>query len=610
MAIKLKKDENSEPEVLGTESFGIPKDCTKKQKFNKLKLVFYIVAVAAICVTGYKYYNEAVDFLLPEITFDKTKQPVIYSKPSQIVIRMQKGKSKVLSVADINDESQKVIKTADRGKTVFFMDKADASLSGCEFYVYSVENDKVKKIAEDVADYKINADGKFAVYREGNALYFTDFENSRKISDDVSEYFLSKNNQVITFLSSDGKTLYTCGTGENEKAAVVDRNVQKIVTPKDEHVKIYYIKDSTLYLKEYDTGRKRIAKDVIDAIMVGDTVYYTTSEAYNRPIEDFLFDEMADADRDFEKPDGAKYIKEVDGVSIFKGEDYAKDKEEYNKKLIRDEIRSYFKENKIITKGYSLYAHINDERKIVDTNLSTPYLSYNSCKNIIAYKKNDISSVVSKDLKELAGIEEIEAVISQVLNTTPDIDMYLVKDGKKPIFALEYSPSMQVEISLDGKYLYCIESKEDATAGVLAKYKITPSELDDRTEIENGVTDFALDGSDSSAVMVFKGDELSLYYNDELIRLSDKSCREFFFVDRTLYFYDDYDYDTKSGTLCSVKNKKISEIDKNVHCFDVRKHDTVSYIKDYNPDLKTGMLYVKDNGKTVYRDAHVKTIIN
>ena len=45
MAIKLKNTENEEPKVYGNENFGIPEDCTKKQKFSTVKLVFYIFAV-------------------------------------------------------------------------------------------------------------------------------------------------------------------------------------------------------------------------------------------------------------------------------------------------------------------------------------------------------------------------------------------------------------------------------------------------------------------------------------------------------------------------------------------------------------------------------------
>ena len=79
MAIKLKTHDDEEAKVYGNENFGIPKDYTKKQRFSALKLAFYVIAVVAICVTGYRYYNDALDRFLPEITFDRTNQPLVYN---------------------------------------------------------------------------------------------------------------------------------------------------------------------------------------------------------------------------------------------------------------------------------------------------------------------------------------------------------------------------------------------------------------------------------------------------------------------------------------------------------------------------------------------------
>ena len=108
----------------------------------------------------------------------------------------------------------------------------------------------------------------------------------------------------------------------------------------------------------------------------------------------------------------------------------------------------------------------------------------------------------------------------------------------------------------------------------------------------------------------FFNNEISLFYENELIDLAKKSHHDFFFVDGTLFYYDDYDYAKQSGTLCSVRNGKITVVDTNVYDFKVRKYNAVSYIKNYNPKTQSGTLYIKE-GKTVKRqDNYVTAIIN
>lgn len=609
MAIKLKRPQDSEPEVYGNENFGIPKDYSKKQKFSTVKLGFYILAVAAICVTGYKYYNDAVDRFLPEITYDKTRQPMIYSTEDGFVVQTQSGEKYKVALSPDGKDALSMIYPAAQGKNVFFLAEGNDD-NVYDLCVYNVDSDKVSLIDGGVTEFKVNPDGKFATYKKETSLYFSDLKESRIVAEDVSEYFLSDNNQVITFFSSDGFSMYTCGTAKDETPILVDSDIEKVVSAKNDHTNIYYIKESALYHKSYGAENELIAKNVIDAIMVGNTAYYTKEEIYKRPISDFLTDDKYDGDEKLALPEGSDFLKEVDGMSFFDEEAFNEANENYEQKLKRDEIRAGFIETPIKTNGYSLYSYSNSKATIVDTHLMTPYISRNSCKDIIVYKKNDTQSVNKKDISDFAETDEALAFAQELTKETLDADMYLLREGEKPYFAFEFFPTMQIEISLDGKYLYCIESKRGRTEGILTRYTIGTSSLLDRKEICDRVTDFALDGSDSSAVMVFSNNTLRFYYNDSLTYLSDNSCREFFFVDRTLFYYDDYDYDKKAGTLCSIRNGVITEIDTQVYAFNVRKHNAVSYIKNYNAEDGTGTLYVKNGSKITQQGTRVGAIIN
>lgn len=609
MAIKLKRPKEEDTEVFGNENFGIPKDCTKKQRFSTAKLVFYLVAVAAICVTGYKYYSEIRDFLLPEITYDKTKQPLIYNTSSGLTIKTSNGESYQVGFCADTNNIDSVVKSANKGKTLFFLAQTESNDTR-NLCTYSLDSKDVKVIDKNVDDFKIDADGKFVIYRKDSGLYFSDLETVHTVYHNVGDYYLSKNNQVVTFFTNGDTAMYTYGTKEDEAPVLVDDNLTKVISKRDDHSLVYYIKNSNLYSKKYGSVTELIKTDVADAIMLGDSVYFTTSESYNHSFDNFFADYSAESDAVMEKPNGANYMKESNGVSILDEEAFAKANEDFRKKLLRDDIRQHFAENPPQTNGFSLYYYSSGKITKVDTNLSEPHLTYNSSKNIMVYKKNQNQFPDRYDVADAESIEQAIELAEITLARTPDIDMYVVKEGKDPFFAFEIYPTLQIDISLDGKYLYCIESTQNESKGLLTRYDIGSDSLKNRVEICNNVTDFELDGSDSSAVIIFCGTELSFYFDGKNTHLSEKSCHDFFFVDGTLFYFDDYDYSSRSGTLKTIRNDKITTIDKNVYAFNVRRYDYVSYIKDYNPDLGTGALYTYNGGTTKRQDSHVATIIN
>ena len=610
MAIKLKTPKDEEAKVYGNENFGIPKDYTKKQRFSALKLAFYLIAVVAICITGYKYYSDALDHFLPEITFDRTNQPIIYStKEEGIILKTQNGKCyDVGEIAENSNLSASVTSTSS-GKSVFFIGKSEQSTEP-ELCYYNVSTDEVLVIDSGVSEFKVDSTGKFVVYKKGEKLFFSDISYKQAISDNVSDYYLSSNNQAIVYYMDEGASMYTCQTEKGARPELVDNQITKVISPKNSHTGIYYIKNSKLYNKETNAPRRLVADNVIDAIMLGNSVYYTTEETYERRLGEFFIDDKQKEDEMLLLPDGDDYIRQVDGLSFFDEETFAEANEDYEKKLIRDEIRDYFKITPKEDTGYSLYMFSDGDESRVDINLVSPMLSYNSSKNIMLYKKYDMQSLEKMNLSEAESLDSALLFADELMTGTPDYDMYLVKERKRPFLAFEDVPDMQIEISLDGKYLYCIENTENETEKILTRYEISSSSLKNRQEISSTVTDFFLDGSDSSAVIVFNNNEISLFYENELTELSKNSHRDFFFVDGTLYYYEDYDYEKEQGTLCSVRNGKITVIDTHVFDFKVRKYNAVSYIKNYNPNTRAGTLYIKEGKNLKRQDNYVIAIIN
>ncbi len=605
MAIKLKRSEQEEVEIYGNENFGIPKDCTKKQHFSTLKLLFYIVSVVVICIVGYKYYANAVDRFLPEITYDRTNQPLVYNTSSGIILKTQSGKTYTVS----EEEDNTGITSASYGKSVFFISSSEENEKNNLCY-YDLGIRDVTIIDKGVSDFKVDSDGKFVIYKKETELFLFNLKEKYTIADNAADYYLSDDERVITFFDDSERALYLYSIEKKSEPELIDDNITKIVSKKNDYLNIYYIKDSALYFKGQKSARELICEDVLDAIVLGGTVYYTTSEMYEMPLGDFFTDDALKTDEVLTLPDGADYINDVGGLSFFDEEAFLAANKEYDKKLMRDDIRRTFKEEPVMTEGISLYM-FSDKRKVrVDTNLQTPYLSHNSCKNIMLYKKYDFLSEDAPNLSEIETLEEAISHKDRLLQQAPDVDMYIVKERKNPYLAFEDVLEMQKEISLDGKYLYCVANDIDLGKNVLKRYEIGATSLKNELIIATDVTDFALDGSDSSAVIVFTHNEISLFFEEQLQKLSENSCRSFFFVDGTLFYYDDYDHVKQRGNLYSVRNGKTSLIDTKVHDFKVRKYNAVSYIKNYKPESGTGTLYIKE-GKTIKRQAsYVKAIIN
>jgi len=609
-----KRAGKEEPEVYGNENFGIPKDCSKKQKFSTVKLFFYLTAVVLICVAGYSYYQKTVDRLLPEITFDKTREPLIYKRLSDITLKTSNGQKYNLGTnSNIQYQNDSTfIKAVNNGKSVFFLSQNPNDVKGYDLCLYNIDNDQssdtVTVIDKNVSDFKVTANGKYVLYTKESSLYFSDIRNTHMVSADVCEYYLSKNNQIIVFFKDDGTTMYTCGISNDSVPVLVDRGITKFISQKDSISTLYYIKDSVLYAKEHGMSRSIVSTDVLDAIMLGDLLYYTKEEIYEKPLTDVFLDEHTEKDASLSFPRKADYVLEKDGEKVFDKDAFDEATLEYEAKLRRDEIRYYFEINPLTYTGYSLYSIQNNQEKLIDTYLVNPKLSYNSNKSILLYEKYD-TNIEKADLNDMETTEEATSVSSEILSTPMDIDSFILKKDKASFFAFEEPPKNQIEISLDGKYLYYIKNN-DKNVNSLVRYEIGASSLKNMAEIATDVTDFAVDGSNSSAVMVFNNNTLSFYFDEHLTHLSDSSCHEFFFVDGTLFFYDDYDSSTKTGTLKSVRNSKVSHIDFGVRTFDVRNYNTVAYVKHFKPELGTGNLYVKSGKVSKREDICVSVIIN
>ncbi len=597
-----------EPKQYGNESFGIPSDCTKKQKMSGVKLFCYIVVVFLLCGIIYGSYRTFTDYWLPEMTFDKSAQPMLYVKNSEIMLKQKsdlRGNSFTEENALYNTTSAPFAKITEDGKYLFYLGQKTKDLAGYDFFYRMVssvdgENDFEQEtvyIDGGVTAFKVASKGKAVLYSKLGWLYYSDLNSSRIIATDVTDFYLSDNNQQIIYFKDGGK-MYTCGTSKNDAPVLVDDGIEKLISEKDEYAEIYYLKKGALYRKAKDAKESVcIHESVLDAIMLDEYVYFVTQEERPVRFKEIFSDPFSVTDAELVAPTKKAFLKEDEtGASYVDEEAFLLAREAYEQKLLRDSVRDYFLTNPITRTENVLYVVKRDEVKELDTGLTEAYLRYHSSRRVIVYKKR-VEEAEKIDITTITSIREAkERAEKRSVNYVGDSMQVLVKD-KNPYPGLSEYPSGQIELSLDGKYLYAVEDGDANGRGNLVRYSIGARKLYDKAVLLKGVTDFALDGADSLVVLAFDGDALGICMDTDYTHLADRSCRSFFYVDHTLYFYDDYQPQNETGDLKYFRNGKVRYIDTGVHAFDVRNLKTVAYIKHYNKTLGIGDLYIKNGSR-------------
>ncbi len=582
---------------LGNETFGIPKDYTKKQKFNGVKLVFYMVVVVAACCLIYTGIRNMTDRYLPEMSFDKSTQPIVYVRGKDLIARrypVKKGSVLASSKALYEEDGGRAVSLTKKGKTIFFAENR-TSENTFDLYCHSmtdVQTDdntpsEKKLVAEQVETYKVHPDGEFVLYSKNGNLFFWDTKRAYLISDGVTEYHLSDNGQYVIYAGEGGR-LYTCSASRDAVPELVDADIQEVISPKSEYRKIYYMKNNTLFSKELQKRRVLVAEQVEDAILLGDFLYYVKQEPYVWQFEELFMDDRKEYDANIQNSGNAALGEEG------KETDQA-DAKRYAEKAIRDSIRTYFETNPIVTERYNLYAVQGEESVLIDSGLSEKELTFLSCRSAIVYKR-DIESEKKTRISTVGSLDEAREEAVRVTEH-PEVGMAVLVKDKQPYLGLKEFPKGHIEISLDGKYLYCLEDIGEDEKGVLVRYTIGAKALKGRTELNQVVSDFAVDGADSSVVIVFDGKRMGICMDKTYTHLSENSGPEFFYVDQTLYFLDAYNPDAQAGQLMRFRNGKIRQIDGNVHSFDVRNLKTVVYIKNFSRELGFGDLYRKEGNR-------------
>lgn len=593
---KRKETIETPPKAYGNESFGIPADCTKKQRFSTLKLSVYLVVVVLLCSCVYGGYQFASDYFIPDMTYDKSDFPMLYVKDTTLTVKPEDartGISVTRAARYTKSDAAAMAKLTADGKILFYGAES-AEPAGFDLYCRSTEKDSTPRLIDrGVTRFSISFDGQQVAYLKDTRLFLYVDQRATIVAVDVTDFAISENNQQLIFLKENGNTLYTCSIGPSPKPILVDQGIQRLLTPLTEYGEIYYLKNDALLYKRYGEQTQCLATDVKDAAMLSNSLYVVKAEVRAIPFSQLFEDSHARTDSNATPPKRTDFlVPNAAGTLVLDSQAYQAAMAEFDAADRRNALREQLKADPVNAPVNVLYTLKRGELSELDSSLAGSPLTQLSCTSALVYEKQ-LPPLEKLELADFSTLEEAQTAAISSLFAEKRTGLCLLKQDKTPYLALEYVPDGQMDISYDGNFLYAIEQTDETGRGTLKRYTIGNRELRNATVLKDGVTDFAIDSTDSSVVIAFDGDRLGICKGQSYTHLTDRTTRSYFYVDGTLFFYDDYSEEAKVGVLKTYRDGRVRLVDVGVHDFDVQNLKTVAYIKNYDRSAGFGDLYLK-----------------
>lgn len=593
---KRKEKIETPPKIYGNESFGIPADCTKKQRFSTLKLSVYLVVVVLLCGSVYGGYRFAADYFIPDMTFDKSDFPMLYVKDTTLTIKPEdarKGISVTRAAQYTKRDAAAMTKLTVDGKILFYGAESEEAV-GFDLYCRSTEKEGESRLIDrGVTRFSISSDGQQVAYLKEARLYLCVDQIPAIVAVDVTDFALSENNQQLIYQKENGNALYTCSIGPSPKPVLVDQGISRLLTPLSEYGEIYYLKNDALFCKRYGETALCLVTNVKDAAMLENLVYLVKTEVRAIPFSQLFEDAQAPTDSKAVPPKRTDFlVPNAAGTLVLDNRAYQAAMAEFDAADRRSALREQLKTDPVNAPVNVLYTLKRGELDELDSGLTNAPLTQLSCTSALVYEKQ-LPPAQKLELADFSTVEEAQTAAISSLFAEKKAGLCLLKQDKTPYLALEYVPNGQMDISYDGNFLYAIEQADETGRGNLKRYTIGNRGLRNAVVLKDGVTDFAIDSADSSVVMVFDGNRLGICKGQTYTHLSDRSTRSYFYVDGTLFFYDDYSEETKVGVLKTYRDGRVRLVDIGVYDFDVHNLKTVAYIKNYDRSAGFGDLYLK-----------------
>lgn len=415
------------------------------------------------------------------------------------------------------------------------------------------EESEAVKIDSDVTSYKISDTGDMLLYTKGlgYALYRSNLTNKEKLASNVSNYYISENGHNVVYLTADGELFCKY---EGYSALKVD-NASYIEAVSDDCEDFYYVKDNSLYRKQYEKESVKIASDFDDMYLLTDGKGY--------------------------------FWKGEDGISAFAWG------------LNIGTYSMYYFDNENVTKVFEFYGSFQGVQTAEDQSIliGVGYIFPEA-------SKEELSVMSYEDFADVTE-EDLERIVSPVLYCCIGDTVTTLK-----LSSMQY----QFALNFSGNSCYYIgDVDKEKERGNLYQVVITDNGIQTPILYDTDVSIYWLEFISDTQIVYFKdyvdgiGD---FYLNGERVDYDVLTWDIEYSVARdSILYYTDWDSEKRSGILKEYRQSKSVKIADDVNLYKLADEGTIFYLGDYDIDHTDGNLYLYRDDSSVLIDKDVTSIV-
>lgn len=523
------------------------------------------------------------------------------------------------------------IQFSDKGKYIFY--PQDYDTEGFSLYRGEVKNEKAQAVKVDsyILNYQVISADKVVYIKDSEEcnLYVSDLNDKDKIASDVSWFLLSEDKQTVFWCNVDDNgeiSLYMQGVDGKAEKTKIASGIEYLYDYTDDLKTIVYEKDDNLYIVKDYGEKEKIASDCLD-VYVGlsgsnASIYYLQEGDALWNFNDMFEDKYAESDSWMEYPD----IMEYQTIAIedtFWGPmeyvvtdevGYQTAVEEYEEKLIRDEIRWQLGlDDDTERESTVLYCYDiqSGESKMIQEELYEDEFSEVD-NGILMYSRFNIDKIQKISMDSLVDLyKESEDSLEELLvDTLSDIIEIVVCEGTKQVTLpidkdkYRYYDSWSSMIDPNTNTLYTVIEGDEEEILYAFDYK---SENPEGHMIKDDAEYISLELiGDAGLYYICDG---TLYLNDEKIT-DDVSYAYEVYEGKILAVKDrSGDYDGYEYTLYLVDGTEGEKIADDVAYWVCNGEEKIAFLSDYNFQKKRGDLKMYQNGEIQKIDSDVSGII-
>ncbi|MCI8417932.1 MAG: zinc ribbon domain-containing protein [Lachnospiraceae bacterium] len=512
------------------------------------------------------------------------------------------------------------------GKRIFYPDRLGSDSDGITLYCRNMKKPKQEpiRIDSDVMLYTVNQAGNCVTYLKGydGILYQHNLEEKEKIASDVMSFQVSEDGKKIGYYNEDGYYIWRAGKDTNKLAS----DISSLVYVSEDISVIYYIKEGGLYRQADDgSDKEKIASDVSRVVTVYDSgeIYYTKAENTQKPLMDYVEDDMAASDSIMLEPERPEYPSYWDfettdeyNAAVKQYElayqVYEQDKQVYQEKVQRDRMREELNQMTMDETAYLLYFYNGTEESLVTDGLSDEYdVTYAADSPVLTLPVYNQSETPQIKLSKLENTYQVYDLVQEALYSVSE--RYLAV--KNELTVIDQIQAQAFRITPAGDAVYFLDEVAEDGYGDLYKMEISSKSINSPSLYDSEVY--------NSSLYFVSGDKLIYYKN-----VDNDSRKGDLFLDQkeidydvslysvsysedsgSLLYYTDWNSERSYGTLKTSKNGKSTKIADDVHQFLSLDNGDVLYLYDYSSNYYKGTLYLYRKGKAQKLDDDVVAII-